>query len=84
MSARDILTTRPPRALHVATLAFTMASSLTGDSRSIFRYELKPGIYKIQNLFSQTYMDIHERTREVCCRPATNLAEGEGLVRPSL
>lgn len=78
MSVGDIITTRPPRAAHV--LVLTMTSNSTGDSLSIFRYELKPGIYKIQNLFSQTYMDIHEHTKEVCCRPAANLGEGKGLV----
>jgi hypothetical protein len=55
----------------------------TSDSLSIFEDgKLKPGIYKIQNLFGQTFMDIHEHSREVCCRPATALGEGRGLVRP--
>jgi len=36
-------------------------SSTISDSLSIFEDDkLKPGIYKIQNLFGQTYMDIHE------------------------
>ena len=43
---------------------------------------LKPGIYKIQNLYTRTYLDIHEHSREVCCRPAAALEEGAGLVRP--
>jgi len=81
MLVQDI-TRRPPRAIRIVTFVLTMTSNYTGDSHSIFKYELKPGIYKIQNLFSQTYMDIHEHTREVCCRPATALAEGNGLVRP--
>ena len=76
------MTSQPHHVLRVATLAWTMTSNLTGESLSIFKYELKPGIYKIQNLLGQTYMDIHEHTREVCCRPATALAEGKGLVRP--
>lgn len=52
-------------------------------SASIFKDgKLKPGIYKIQNLYTQTFMDVQEHSRDVCCRPATLLAEGMGLVRP--
>ena len=55
----------------------------TSESLSIFKDgKLKPGFYKIQNLHSQTYMDVEERSREVCCRPVTTLEEGRGLVRP--
>jgi len=39
--------------------------------------ELKPGIYKIQNIVGQTYVDVRDRSRELCCRPATVL-EGKG------
>ena len=47
---------------------------------SIFKDgKLRPGIYRIQNIVSQTYVDIREHTRELCCRPAT-LLEGKGLV----
>jgi len=42
---------------------------------------LKPGIYKIQNLDSDTYLDVHRHTKELCCRPARNIEDGEGLVR---
>jgi len=50
------------------------------DPPSIFENgKLRPGIYKIQNLHSQTYLDIHEHSRETCCRPAQNLEEGRGL-----
>jgi len=60
-----------------------MVESTTSDSSSILKDgKLKPGIYKIQNLYTQTYMDIHDHLREVCCRPATALEEGSGLVRP--
>ena len=53
------------------------------DSLSVFKDgKPKPGIYKIQNLYSQTYLDIHEHSKELCCRPAQNLEEGKGLVRP--
>lgn len=56
---------------------------MTSVPLSIFKDgKLKPGIYKIQNLYSQTYMDVEERSREVCGRPATILEEGRGLVRP--
>ena len=57
-------------------------NSTTNDSISIFKDgKLKPGIYKIQNLHSQTYLDVEERSREICCRPATVLEEGRGFVR---
>ena len=60
-----------------------MTTSSTENTVSIFKDgKLKPGIYKIQNLHAQTYMDIHEHSRDVCCRPATALGEGRGLVRP--
>ena len=44
--------------------------------------KLKPGIYKIQNLSSRTYLDVDESLRDVCCRPAAALEEGMGLVCP--
>ena len=50
-------------------------------SSSIFENgKLKPGIYKIQNIKSEAYLDIEVATREVCCRPAQNLGEGRGFV----
>lgn len=73
----------PDRALRVRALVATMTMSSTDDSLSIFEYELRSGIYKIQNLPGQTYMDINEHSREVCCRPASILGERRGLVRPS-
>ncbi|KAF9649746.1 hypothetical protein BDM02DRAFT_3128113 [Thelephora ganbajun] len=48
-------------------------SSILEDGR------LKPGIYKIQNIRSETYLDIEVHTREVCCRPAKDLEEGRGF-----
>ena len=80
----DDITPQIPHVLHVVILVLTMImNSTTSDSSSIFKDgKLKPGIYKIQNLYGQTYMDIHEHSREVCCRPATVLVEGRGLVRP--
>ena len=59
----------------------TMTLHLTSDSPSILENgRLKPGVYKIQNIQSETYLDVEVHTREVCCRPAKNLAEGRGLV----
>ena len=47
---------------------------------SIFKNgKLVPGVYKIQNVASQTYLDMREHTRGVCCRPAA-LLDGKGLV----
>ena len=43
--------------------------------------KLKPGLYKIQNLVSKTYVDIHEHTMKVCCRPASALEKDIGIVR---
>ena len=57
----------------------------TSDLFSLFRDgKLKTGIYKIQNIRSDTYLDIHQHSNEVCCRPARELDEGRGLVRPYL
>lgn len=43
--------------------------------------KLKPGIYRIQNLRSEKYLDIHIHSREVCCRAERELQKGRGLVR---
>ena len=57
-----------------------MALTQTDDSASIFKDgKLKPGIYKIQNIVGQTYVEMCEPARELCCRPAAVL-EGKGLV----
>ena len=59
-----------------------MAFTSTGNSSSIFEDgKLKPGIYKIQNLYSEAFLDIHEHSREMCCRPARDLGEERGIVR---
>jgi len=70
---------RSPR---LATLALpTMAPNPTSDLPPIFEDgELKPGIYKIQNIYSETFLDIHVHSREVCCRPLQDLGEERGLV----
>ena len=58
-----------------------MTLNSTSDSSSILKDgKLKPGIYKIQNIHTETYLDIEVHTRKVCCRPAENLKEGRGLV----
>jgi hypothetical protein len=58
----------------------TMTFTSTNDSVSIFKdRKLWPGIYKIQNVRSQTFVDIREHTKTLCCRPATVL-RGKGLV----
>ena len=73
---------QPPRVPRVVVLVLTMTLNSPTDSSSIFEDgKLKPGIYKIQNLYSRTYLDIHEHSRQMCCRPAQDLEEGNGLVR---
>ena len=43
--------------------------------------KLKPGIYKIQSISTETYLDIDVPSREVCGRPKKDLGEGRGFVR---
>ena len=59
-----------------------MVLTTKNDSTSIFKDgKLKSGTYKIQNIVGQTYVDIREHNKELCCRPATILElEGKGLV----
>ena len=68
---------------HLVVLALTMTFTSTSNSSSAFQDgKLKPGIYKIQNLFHDAYLDIHEHpAREMHLRPAQDLREGRGLVR---
>ena len=67
--------------LHISgPCSHTMVVTSTNDPASIFKDgKLKPGVYKIQNIVGQTYVDIREHSRELCGRPATVL-EGKGLV----
>ncbi|KAF9781766.1 hypothetical protein BJ322DRAFT_1111688 [Thelephora terrestris] len=52
----------------------------TGGSSSIFQDgRLKPGIYKVRNVYTQTFVDIEEHSRKICSRPLQNLEEGNGL-----
>jgi hypothetical protein len=58
-----------------------MGFNSTSDSSSILKDgELKPGIYKIQSIDTETFVDIHVSSRELCCRPAKDLGEGRGLI----
>jgi len=43
--------------------------------------KLKPGIYKIQNLASGTYVDTKDDVRELCGRSTSTLEDGRGQVR---
>ena len=66
--------------VRVTQLAFpTMTLNSAIDSASIFENgKLKPGIYKIQNLRSETYLNIYRHSKELCCRPARDLGDGGG------
>ena len=77
----NIYRSRPPGVPHSVVLIPTMTLNSTGDSLSIFKDgKLKPGIYKIQNIYTETYIDIEVHTRHLFCRPANDLGEGKGLV----
>ena len=63
----------------------TMTSISTTTTTSIFQNgRLKSGIYKIQNIHTDTYLDILQGSKELCCRPARDLEDGRGLVRPTV
>jgi len=52
----------------------------SGSSTSILQDgRIKPGIYKIKNIVSQTYVDIKDHVRELCCRPTSALGDSRGL-----
>ena len=42
--------------------------------------KIKPGIYKIQNIVSKTYVDIKDDLRELCGRPSSALERSRGHV----
>ena len=53
----------------------------SNDPMSMFvNGKLRPGVYKVQNLTGQTYLEILEDTKEVCCRPAAVLSPQDALV----
>lgn len=41
---------------------------------------IKPGIYKIKNIVSQTYVDTKDHVRELCGRPSSALQKSGGQV----
>ena len=43
--------------------------------------KLKPGVYRIQNLAGQTFVEMQEGPRQLCCRPEAALSGRDGLVR---
>lgn len=58
-----------------------MYTSPAHDPMSIFADgKLKPGTYKVQNLASDTYLEVLEPSKELCCRPGTVLAPKDALV----
>jgi len=58
-----------------------MTLKSTSDPSSILKDgKLKPGVYKIQNLYHQNYLDVEEHSRKLCCRPVWDLEDGKGLV----
>ena len=64
--------------LLVSIMTLTAASD---NTLSIFKDgKLTPGIYKIQNIETENYVDIEVHSRQLCCRPARDLGEGRGLV----
>ena len=65
-------------------LSVVLALTMSWISMSSFSSSsnLKPGVYRIQNLYSGTYLDIHEHSRELCCRPLRGIEPGKGLVSP--
>ena len=75
---QQYIASRPACVPRVVALVLTM----TMTSLSIFENErLKPGIYKLQNIHNDAYLDIDVGTRQMRCRPARDLGEGRGLVR---
>ena len=61
-----------------------MPTSPSYDPMSIFvDGKLKPGAYKVQNLYSQTYLEVLESSKTLCCRPATVLTDQDAVVSPT-
>ncbi|KAF9648164.1 hypothetical protein BDM02DRAFT_2342586 [Thelephora ganbajun] len=72
-----ILITKPTRKSVAGTYSTSYSSSIFTNGK------LKPGIYTIQNIYTETYLDIEIYSRRVVCRPAQNIGEGRGLVQAS-
>ena len=59
----------------------TMSHNNTRPSVSLFQGgKLKPGIYKIRNIVSRTYVDTKDDLRELCGRPSSALEGVRGQV----
>ena len=68
---------------HILALTlFIMQHPISAPPSILQDGKLKPGIYKIQNVYTETFLDLELNARTVCARPAHNLEEGRGLVRP--
>jgi hypothetical protein len=66
---------------HTSALTTIMSVPPPKDLMSMFvNGTLKPGKYKVQNLTGQTYLEILEDSRELCCRPGTVLSPQDALV----
>jgi len=62
-----------------------MKNNTTKPASSIFQDgKVKPGVYKIQNIVSKTYVEVKDHLRELCGRPPSALEHGEGQweIRP--
>jgi hypothetical protein len=61
----------------------TMPDNLTRSSPSIFENgKIRPGVYKIRNIVSRTFVDTKDHVRELCGRPPTALERGGAQVIP--
>ena len=69
----------PPPA--TTTQADKMKYSSSNTSTSIYQYgKIKPGVYKIKNVVSGTFVDIKDDARELCGRPSSSLEASRGQV----
>lgn len=67
-----------PRTISFPTAMHTSPAS---DPMSIFvDGKLKSGVYKVQNLASQTYLEVLDHSKELCCRIAAVLTPKDALV----
>ena len=51
------------------------------DQRFLEDGKLKGGVYRIQNIYTESFLDTEIHSKSVCCRPAKDLVEERGLVR---
>ena len=62
----------------------TMLAPPPYDPMSMFvNGKLRPGVYQVQHLVGQTFLEILQDSKEVCCRPAAILSPQDALVRDS-